>query len=76
MQGNCRRYTREQVEAGILHAARVDRMVKGLIRGDVWDELLQLTLRFAASAPAKTPAKRGRMPAAARAAERNQQALF
>jgi DNA polymerase-3 subunit delta len=29
------------------HAARIDRMVKGLARGDVWDELLQLCLRFA-----------------------------
>ncbi len=76
MQQNLRRYSREQVEAGILHAARVDRMVKGLIRGDVWDELLQLALRFAASAPAKPVAKRGKMAAAASAAERNQPALF
>jgi len=29
------------------HAARIDRTVKGLARGDVWDELLQLCLRFA-----------------------------
>jgi len=29
------------------HAARIDRTVKGLVRGDVWDELLQLCLRFA-----------------------------
>jgi DNA polymerase-3 subunit delta len=76
MQQNLRRYSREQVEAGILHAARVDRMVKGLIRGDVWDELLQLALRFAASAPAKPLPKRGKMAAAASAAERNQTALF
>jgi DNA polymerase-3 subunit delta len=76
MQSNCRRYSREQVEAGILHAARVDRMVKGLIRGDVWDELLQLALRFPASAPAKPLQNRGKMAAAALAAERNQQPLF
>lgn len=76
MQQNLRRYSREQVEAGILHAARVDRIVKGLIRGDVWDELLQLALRFAASAPAKPVLKRGKMAAAASAAERNQPALF
>lgn len=31
----------------LLHAARVDRMVKGLVQGDVWDEMLQLTLRLA-----------------------------
>jgi DNA polymerase III subunit delta len=29
------------------HAARIDRTVKGLASGDVWDELLQLCLRFA-----------------------------
>jgi len=76
MQQNCRRFTKDQVEAAIAHAAKVDRMVKGLIRGDVWDELLQLGLRFARSAPARPPAKQVRMPAAARAAERNQQGLF
>ena len=47
MQVNCRRFTKEQVEAALAHAAKTDRMVKGLIRGDVWDELLQLGLRFA-----------------------------
>jgi DNA polymerase-3 subunit delta len=76
MQQNHRRYAREQVEAAIAHAAKVDRMVKGLIRGDVWDELLQLGLRFARGAPARPPVKQVRMPAAARAAERNQQGLF
>jgi len=76
MQQNHRRYTREQVEAAIAHAAKVDRLVKGLIRGDVWDELLQLGLRFARSAPASPAAKQVRMPAAARAAERNQHGLF
>ena len=76
MQQNCRRFTREQVESALLHAAKVDRMVKGLIRGDVWDELLQLTLRFAYGAPAKSPPKPGRISAAARAAERSQAGLF
>ena len=76
MQQNCRRFTKEQVEAAIAHAAKVDRMVKGLIRGDVWDELLQLGLRFASSAPAKSLPKQGKMAAAARAAERNQAGLF
>jgi DNA polymerase-3 subunit delta len=76
MQQHCRRFSREQVEAGIAHAARVDRMVKGLIRGDLWDELLQLALRFAGSAPARDLPKRGKMAAAARAAERDQPALF
>jgi hypothetical protein len=76
MQRNCRRFSKEQVEAALVHAARTDRMVKGLIRGDVWDELLQLTLRFAAGAPAKSLPKQGKMPAAARAAERQQSGLF
>jgi DNA polymerase-3 subunit delta len=76
MHQNCRRFTKKQVEAALAHAARTDRMVKGLIRGDVWDELLQLTLRFTAGAPAKSLPKQVKMAAAARAAERNQPALF
>ena len=76
MQQNYRRYSKDQVEAAIAHAAKVDRMVKGLIRGDVWDELLQLALRFAPGAPARPRPNQGRMTAAARAAERNQQGLF
>lgn len=32
--------------AALLHAARIDRMIKGVARGDVWDELLQLALRL------------------------------
>lgn len=76
MQQNCRRFSGEQVEAALLHAAKADRMVKGLIRGDVWDELLQLALRFASGASAKPLPKRGKMAAAAQAAERKQPALF
>ncbi len=30
----------------LLHAAKIDRMIKGLARGDVWDEFLQLALRL------------------------------
>jgi DNA polymerase-3 subunit delta len=29
------------------HAASVDRVIKGVVKGDAWDELLQLGLRFA-----------------------------
>jgi len=76
MQQNHRRFTRDQVEAAIAHAAKVDRMVKGLIRGDAWSELLQLCLRFATGAPGRPVPKQGRMSAAARAAERNQTGLF
>ena len=47
MQQNLRRFTPAQVTQALRHAAAIDRMVKGLARGDVWDELLQLALRFA-----------------------------
>lgn len=76
MHQNCRRFTKEQVEAAIAHAAKVDRMVKGLIRGDVWDELLQLGLRFSRAAPARSLPKPGKMTSASRAAERGQPGLF
>ncbi len=52
IQRHIDRLTRAQAEAALVHAARIDRMIKGLARGDVWDELLQLCLRFAG-----TPAK-------------------
>jgi DNA polymerase-3 subunit delta len=47
LQKHINRMTQKQIEAALLHAARIDRMSKGLLRGDVWDELLQLGLRFA-----------------------------
>ena len=31
----------------LLHAARIDRQIKGLAAGDLWDEFLQLALRIA-----------------------------
>lgn len=47
-----RRVTRTSLEAAILHVSRCERMSKGVPRrgeaGDVWDELLRLSLRFAA----------------------------
>ncbi len=46
IERNVGRYTPQQIEAALVHAARIDRMIKGLARGDVWDELLQLGLRF------------------------------
>jgi DNA polymerase-3 subunit delta len=30
----------------LLHAARIDRMIKGVAKGDVWDEMLQLAIRL------------------------------
>jgi DNA polymerase-3 subunit delta len=35
------------IERAIGHAAKLDKIIKGLRDGDVWDELLQLGLRFA-----------------------------
>jgi DNA polymerase III subunit delta len=46
MQQNLRRFSARQVTQALRHAAAIDRMVKGLAKGDVWDELLQLALRF------------------------------
>ncbi|MDD5174799.1 MAG: DNA polymerase III subunit delta [Sterolibacterium sp.] len=34
------------LRAALLQAARIDRMIKGLTRGDLWDEFLQLALRL------------------------------
>lgn len=47
LQHHVNRFTLPQIEAAIIHAARIDRLIKGLVRGDVWDEFLQLGLRFA-----------------------------
>ncbi len=47
IQRHLKRFTRPQVEAALTHAAAIDRLIKGLSRGDAWDELLQLGLRFA-----------------------------
>jgi DNA polymerase III subunit delta len=41
-----RRFTRRQLEDVLLFAADIDRMVKGLTKGDVWDALLELGLRL------------------------------
>ena len=50
------------LEQALLHAGEVDRMIKGLASGDVWDELLRLGLRLAQPAPS-SPGRgnRGRM---------------
>lgn len=36
--------------AALLHAAKIDRIVKGVARGDLWDEFLQLALRLTRTA--------------------------
>jgi DNA polymerase III subunit delta len=42
-----RRVDRAFIAAALSHAAAIDRIVKGVGRGDAWDEMLQLGLRFA-----------------------------
>ena len=42
-----RRMAREALEAALAHAAAIDRTIKGLAKGNTWDELLRLGLRFA-----------------------------
>jgi DNA polymerase III subunit delta len=66
MQNNLKRFTLAQVTEALRHAAVIDRMIKGLVRGDSWNELLQLALRFARNNPGAVKAQPGRraMPAA------------
>lgn len=47
VQANYARCTRKQIDDALRHAACVDRMIKGLVKGDLWDEFLQLGMRFA-----------------------------
>ena len=58
------RYTPEDIAQALGHAAAIDRIVKGLDKGDLWDELLHLALRFARPA-ASTPRPRRSAPAPA-----------
>lgn len=47
IESAARRLKLPYIERAIQQAARLDRTIKGLRQGDVWDELLQLGLRFA-----------------------------
>ncbi|MCW5605399.1 MAG: DNA polymerase III subunit delta [Burkholderiales bacterium] len=67
MQRQYGRFTLAQVTEALRHAAAIDRMIKGLIRGDVWDELLQLGLRFARGNPGVAPRRTPRSSAAPQA---------
>jgi DNA polymerase III subunit delta len=60
---SARRLTARELEDALLHAARVDRMIKGLSRGDVWDELLHIGLRVLVPSRDVRP-NRGRICAA------------
>jgi DNA polymerase-3 subunit delta len=41
------RFKAGALRAALLHAAKIDRIIKGLAAGDVWDEFLMLALRLA-----------------------------
>lgn len=49
IENSVRRVKLPHIERAMQHAARLDKTIKGLRPGDVWDELLQLGLRFAKS---------------------------
>lgn len=46
-RGALRRVTATAARNALLHAARIDRIIKGISQGDVWDEMLQMSLRLA-----------------------------
>ncbi|MGB9093994.1 MAG: DNA polymerase III subunit delta [Gallionella sp.] len=47
IENAAQRFKFPHLERAIQQAARLDKIIKGLRQGDVWDELLQLGLRFA-----------------------------
>ncbi|SEP03128.1 DNA polymerase III subunit delta [Nitrosovibrio sp. Nv6] len=47
MESAARRLSLEQLVSALSRAAKIDRISKGIGKGDAWDELLQLGLRFA-----------------------------
>ncbi len=47
VESAARRLKFPSIERAMLQAAKLDKTIKGLRQGDVWDELLQLGLRFA-----------------------------
>jgi DNA polymerase-3 subunit delta len=49
IENAARRFRFPHIERAIGHAARLDKIIKGLKTGDVWDEMLQIGLRFAKS---------------------------
>ena len=67
MPAALRRLTQSQLVAALRHAAEIDRMIKGLASGDVWDALLQLGLALATPAPqGREAANRGKIGAGIR----------
>lgn len=50
-RGAVRRISAAAARNALLHAARIDRMIKGIAQGDVWDEFMQMTLRLTRTGP-------------------------
>ena len=46
MEGAARRLDLKPLVHALLHAAKIDKINKGVAKGDTWDEFLQLGLRF------------------------------
>lgn len=51
VQQALKRLAPARLRAALTHAARIDRVIKGLVPGAVWDEFLRLTLRLCRTAP-------------------------
>ena len=67
MPAALRRLTQAQLVAALRRAAEIDRMIKGLASGDVWDALLHLGLELATPAPqGREAANRGKIGASIR----------
>jgi DNA polymerase-3 subunit delta len=63
LQSAYSRYTSRDIAEALAHAAAIDRIIKGLDKGDVWDELLHLALRFARRAPSPDARRPAASPA-------------
>jgi DNA polymerase-3 subunit delta len=50
LQSAARRLPLEQLMQALIDMSKIDRISKGAAKGDAWDELLQLGLRFAVPA--------------------------
>ena len=50
LQSAARRLRLEQLMQALVHVSKIDRISKGVAKGDAWDDLLQLGLRFAVTA--------------------------
>ena len=52
------RLTSATLEEALRHAGRIDRLVKGIGKGDVWEEFLRLGLRLCLTGPKASSARR------------------